>query len=96
MPQSASPAPAFKAFIDFKFVRENLGLVGKNCVARKVNVNCVAVVKLYDDFVAMKMECDEIRQKRNDNSKAMKVRLDPENCWGMPLVRSVLVRSYQV
>lgn len=74
MAQDASPPPAFKAFIDFKFLKENLALVGENCSARNVQVDCEDVARLHDEFVAMKTKCDEIRQRRNDNSKAMKVK----------------------
>ncbi|GMH39068.1 hypothetical protein BSKO_06966 [Bryopsis sp. KO-2023] len=75
---SAAPAPPFKAFIDFKFIQENLELVKKNCESRKVQVDCDAVAKLYDEYVQIKMECDKVRQARNDNSKSMKGKLEPE------------------
>lgn len=68
-----SNGPHFKANIDFKFIKENLQMVMKNAVDRKSNADPKLVVQLYDQYVQLKTEADEIRAERNENSSAMKV-----------------------
>ena len=74
---SHSDGPRFKANIDFKFIKENLDLVVKNAEDRNSNADPRLVVQLYDKYVQLKMEADEIRAERNENSNAMKVNA----CW---------------
>jgi hypothetical protein len=75
-PAAAAPgaAPAFKAHLDFKFVRENLARVAENCKARNSNADPARVAALYDEFTRLKQESDSLRAARNENSAAMKVR----------------------
>lgn len=72
-------APAFKAALDFKFIRDNLDVVSQNCKNRLSSAQPDAVAKLYDEFVALKQEVDQIRASRNDNSAAMKAKLSAED-----------------
>ena len=67
-------APAYRANLDFKFVRDNLELVQRNCRDRAVGAADPAkVAALYEDFVALQRETDAVRAARNENSAAMKV-----------------------
>ena len=68
----------YKAHIDFKFVRDNLDLVKKNCVDRLVKADPDQVVVLYDEFVQLTREADAVRAARNENSSAMKKKLSDE------------------
>lgn len=69
---SHSDGPRFKANIDFKFIKDNLALVVKNAEDRNSNADPRLVVQLYDHYVQLKIEADEIRAERNENSNAMK------------------------
>ena len=75
-PALPAVAPAFKANLDFKFVKDNLQLVADNCKLRNTYADPARVVQLYDEFARLKQECDSLRASRNENSAAMKVRLD--------------------
>lgn len=66
-------APAFKAHLDFKFVKDNLELVLKNVQDRASSADARRVVQLYDEFAQLKQEADQLRAQRNENSNAMKV-----------------------
>lgn len=71
--------PAFKANIDFKFVRDNLDLVSRNCIARQAtSANPQEIVRLYEEFLRLSQETDRVRAARNENSTAMKKKLEPE------------------
>jgi len=70
--------PRFRAHLDFKFLKDNLALVQKNVADRSFNADPARVVALYDDYVALKMEADELRRERNDNSNAMKGKMEKE------------------
>jgi hypothetical protein len=65
--------PAFKANLDFKFVKENLQLVTDNARNRNTAADPARVVELYDEFSRLKQETDRLRASRNENSAAMKV-----------------------
>ena len=67
-------APAYRAFIDFKFVRDNVDAVAANCRDRLSNADPHLVAQLYDEFVRAQQETDKLRAARNENSSAMKVR----------------------
>jgi seryl-tRNA synthetase len=45
-----------------------------NCRRRKSSADPHLVAALYDDFGALKREADLLRQARNENAAAMKVR----------------------
>jgi seryl-tRNA synthetase len=68
-----SVAPAFKANLDFKFVRDNLQLIADNCKLRNSPGDPARVAQLYDEFTRLKQESDSLRASRNENSAAMKV-----------------------
>ena len=67
-------APPFNAFLDFKFVQENLDLVRENCRKRKAPADPDAVARLYSEYIAAKLKSEKLRAERNENGKAMKVR----------------------
>jgi seryl-tRNA synthetase len=68
----------YRAYIDFKFVRDNLDLVKQNCADRLVKADPGQVVSLYDEFVQLTQEADAVRAARNENSSAMKQKLGDE------------------
>jgi hypothetical protein len=70
---AACSAPAYKVNLDFKFIRDNLQLVSDNCKVRNSAADPALVAQLYDDYVKLKAESDNLRSSRNDNSAAMKV-----------------------
>lgn len=72
--QTEYPPIPFRAAIDFKSILENIDKVKVNAVNRKSNADPDKVVELYQKFVVMSKETDELRKQRNDNAKAMKVR----------------------
>jgi seryl-tRNA synthetase len=63
----------FKAAIDFKFVKDNVEMLRRNCEVRKAAADPALVAQLYDQFTALKQETDAVRAQRNENSAAMKV-----------------------
>lgn len=65
--------PSFKAFLDFKFVQDNLELVKGNCRKRKAHADPDAVARLYSEWVSAKQTWENLRAARNENGKAMKV-----------------------
>ena len=72
---AAVEAPSYRAHLDFKFMKENVDMVAKNCKDRFSSADPHKVVALYDEFVALKSQADSLRAERNENSNAMKVRL---------------------
>ena len=68
----------YRAYIDFKFVRDNLDLIKQNCADRLVKADPGQVVSLYDEFVQLTQEADVVRAARNENSSAMKQKLGDE------------------
>lgn len=77
-PHGMDDSPGFKAQIDFKFVRDNLDAVIRNCKMRQANADPSAVARLYEEFVALNQETDRVRAARNENSSAMKAKLDAD------------------
>ncbi|KAL4430935.1 hypothetical protein ABPG75_006191 [Micractinium tetrahymenae] len=78
--QASGPAepPAYRAFIDFKFVRDNVEAVAANCRNRLSTADPHLVAKLYEEYVKAQQETDRLRAARNENSSAMKGKLEPE------------------
>ena len=75
----APTAAAFKAFVDFKFIRDNLDTVTANCTARQATTaNPHEVVRLYEEYLRLTQETDRVRAARNANSAAMKKKLEPD------------------
>lgn len=70
--------PAFKAFVDFKFVRDNLELVRRNCAQRLSGADPDRVAQLYEAYCALQQETDALRAARNENSSTMKGKLETE------------------
>lgn len=68
----------YRAYIDFKFIRENVDLVKQNAKNRLVNASPDEVVRLYDEFIALTQEADAVRAARNDNSAQMKRKLEAD------------------
>ena len=64
--------------LDLKFIKENAEAVKANIAARFMNADVDAVIRLYDQRNALITETDALRKKRNDNAKAMKGKLEPE------------------
>lgn len=77
--QAGGPAepPAFRAFIDFKFVRDNVEAVAANCRNRLSTADPQVVAQLYEEYVKAQQETDRLRAARNENSSAMKVGTPP-------------------
>ncbi|KAF6255001.1 putative seryl-tRNA synthetase [Scenedesmus sp. NREL 46B-D3] len=75
---AAYAAPAYKVNIDFKFIRDNLQLVSDNCKLRDSAADPALVAQLYDDYVKLKAESDQLRSSRNENSAAMKGKLEAD------------------
>jgi hypothetical protein len=70
---AAAEGPSYRANLDFKFIKENVDLVAENCKNRMSSAEPHKVVELYDQYVKMKSEADQLRAERNENSSAMKV-----------------------
>lgn len=66
-------APAYRAYIDFKFVRDNVEAVAANCRARLSSADPQLVARLYEEYVKAQQDTDRLRAARNENSSAMKV-----------------------
>eukprot|EP00882_Tetradesmus_deserticola_P009526 GHRQ01010058.1.p1 GENE.GHRQ01010058.1~~GHRQ01010058.1.p1 ORF type:complete len:343 (+),score=64.45 GHRQ01010058.1:102-1031(+) len=75
---AAYAAPAYKVNIDFRFIRDNLQLVSDNCKVRGSAADPALVAQLYDDYVRWKAESDNLRFSRNENSAAMKGKLEAD------------------
>ena len=71
----ADRTPSFRAFLDFKALKSDLARHVQNCTDRKSNANPQKVATLYDQYCEAQREVDKIREDRNQNAKAMKVRL---------------------
>eukprot|EP00798_Chlamydomonas_sp_ICE-L_P027698 gene27698-7340_t len=81
VPEVKTPAHAphpFKAQLDFRFFKENLELVTANATSRNSVCDPAKVVELYDEYLSLKQSADELRAKRNENSSAMKGKMEPE------------------
>lgn len=65
--------PAFKAALDFKSMKENLDLYVTNTRNRLSNADPKKAVELYEQFVKLKADADQLRAERNENANSMKV-----------------------
>eukprot|EP00878_Enallax_costatus_P002889 GHUV01003083.1.p1 GENE.GHUV01003083.1~~GHUV01003083.1.p1 ORF type:complete len:503 (+),score=138.63 GHUV01003083.1:661-2169(+) len=72
------PAPAYKVNLDFKFIASNVDLIAENCKLRDSSADPRLVAQLYEEYVALKASSDNLRASRNENSAAMKGKLEPE------------------
>lgn len=64
--------------LDYRFIKENLDAVKKNITARNMNADADLVVRLFDKRTELVTSLQALQQKRNDNAKAMKGKLDNE------------------
>ena len=62
--------------LDYKFIKDNLEAVKKNIENRNMTADADKVVELYDKRTALVTKQQELQQKRNENAKAMKQKLD--------------------
>ncbi|MBO5136869.1 MAG: serine--tRNA ligase [Spirochaetaceae bacterium] len=67
--------------LDYRFIKENLAAVKKNIADRNMNADADLVVSLFDQRTGLVTEVQSLQQKRNDNAKAMKGKLDNEQRW---------------
>jgi seryl-tRNA synthetase len=64
--------------LDLKYIKENAEAVKANIAARYMNADVDEVIRLYDQRNALITETDELRRRRNENARAMKAKLEPE------------------
>lgn len=64
--------------LDYKFIKDNLDAVKENIKNRNMTADADIVVRLYDKRTALVTELQALQQKRNENSAAMKQKLDGE------------------
>ncbi|MCD6397753.1 MAG: serine--tRNA ligase [Spirochaetaceae bacterium] len=64
--------------LDLKFVKENRNAVVENIRNRHMEVDVDNILKLYEERSNLIQKTEDLRQKRNENAKKMKGKLDPE------------------
>ena len=64
--------------LDYKFIKDNLEAVKENIKNRNMNADADKVVELYDKRTTLVTKQQDLQQKRNENAKAMKQKLDDE------------------
>jgi seryl-tRNA synthetase len=64
--------------LDYKFIKDNLAAVKKNIADRYMKADADLVVALYDERLAVLRELEDERKRRNDNTAAMKGKLEPD------------------
>ena len=62
--------------LDYKFIKDNLKAVKENIENRNMTADADKVVELYDKHTALVTELQALQQKRNENAKSMKQKLD--------------------
>lgn len=60
------------ASVDLKFIKDNLPAVRENIINRCVTADADLVVSLYDSYVKLNQQVDELRKRRNENATLMK------------------------
>ncbi len=65
--------PAFRAYLDFRFVKSNLDKLRENVKNRNSSADPDLVARLYDNWVRVLEELESVRADRNSNARAMKV-----------------------
>ncbi|KAK9809278.1 hypothetical protein WJX73_000344 [Symbiochloris irregularis] len=68
----------FKASIDFRAIRENLETIRQNVRDRNSSADPDQVCNLYDEWRQLEDEAGRLRSERNQNSKAMKGKMEQE------------------
>lgn len=64
--------------LDFRFVKENLDAVKQNIKNRNMTADADEVVRLFDERTSLTTELQALQQKRNENAKSMKGKLDAD------------------
>ena len=64
--------------LDYKFIKENLAAVKENIKNRNMTADADLVVELFDKRTELVTEQQLLQQKRNENAKDMKQKLDNE------------------
>ncbi len=64
--------------LDYKFIKDNLEAVKENIKNRNMNADADKVVELYDKRTTLVTKQQELQQKRNENAREMKQKLDNE------------------
>ena len=64
--------------LDLKYIKENADAVRENVKNRFMSVDIDTVLALYEKRNALIVESDALKQKRNENAKKMKGKLDQE------------------
>lgn len=62
--------------LDYKFIKDNLAAVKENIKNRNMTADADLVVELFDKRIELVTEQQLLQQKRNENAKAMKQKLD--------------------
>ena len=62
--------------LDYKFIKDNLAAVKEVIKNRNMEADADIVVELYDKRTALVTKQQDLQQKRNENAKAMKQKLD--------------------
>lgn len=64
--------------LDYRFIKENLEAVKKNIADRNMTADADEVVRLFDKRTELVTSLQALQTKRNENAKAMKQKLSPE------------------
>ncbi len=62
--------------LDYKFIKDNLEAVKENIRNRNMNADADKVVNLYDEQTSLVTKQQDLQQKRNENARQMKQKLD--------------------
>lgn len=62
--------------LDYKFIKDNLAAVKENIKNRNMTADADKVVELYDKKTSLVTKLQDLQQKRNENAKSMKQKLD--------------------
>ena len=62
--------------LDYKFIKDNLEAVKENIKNRNMTADADKVVELYDKRTSLVTKQQDLQQKRNENAKSMKQKLD--------------------
>jgi len=69
--------------VDLKYIKEQPEAVRENIRNRYMNVDVDDILALYEERNRLLRSIEEIRQKRNENAKRMKAKLEPEERNGL-------------
>lgn len=62
--------------LDYKFIKDNLEAVKENIKNRSMHADADKVVSLYDEQTSLVTKQQDLQQKRNENARQMKQKLD--------------------